>query len=190
LNNAGALHDDFWCLFLNIWIVFATLIVSGIDWMLPGTYTPTYEMCSCTLQNYSEPKKFEKTTMAVSIITLFICSFVAIIISIYKYKIKSSVQQVAPNQTHYNNKLQNKLLADLALTIGSVLLIIAASSVKYIFSSTQTPAKVDFNSQQYFNLLELPITLNSFSILFYARHASARNMIFRELKDCLIQFNE
>ncbi len=190
MKNAGSLDDDFWCLFLNIWILFATLIVSGIDWMLPGIYTLTYEMCSCTLQDYSQAKKFEKTAMAVSISSLLICSFVAIRISIYKYKIKSTVQQVAPNQTHYNNKLQNKLLADLTLTIGSVFLVIAASSVKYIFSSTQTPAKVDFNSQQYFNLLVLPITFNAFCILFYLRNASARKMIFRELNDYLIRFNQ
>ena len=32
LKNPGAIKDDFWCLFLNLWTVAATFILNGSNW--------------------------------------------------------------------------------------------------------------------------------------------------------------
>ncbi len=34
LKNPGAIKDDFWCLFLNLWTVAATFILNGSNWYL------------------------------------------------------------------------------------------------------------------------------------------------------------
>ena len=135
LKNPGSLHDDFWCFFLNIWIFFGVLLINFSNLMLPGIYNPTYEMCSCTLQDHSQPKKFEKTGIVFSLFTLLLFTFVALRINIYKHQMKSSAAPLHPNQTHH---LPNKLLADLTLTTGFSLLFAAASIVKYIVGSTHT----------------------------------------------------
>ena len=89
LKNAGSLHDDFWCLFFNIWVIFAMLLIISTDWMLPGIYTPTYEFCSCIFQDHSQPSKSDNTTMFFPLTTLFINAIASIQINIYKHKIKS-----------------------------------------------------------------------------------------------------
>jgi hypothetical protein len=142
--------------------------------MLPGIYNPTYEMCSCTLQDHSQPKKFEKTGIVFSLFTLLLFTFVAVRINIYKHQMKSS--------THH---LPNKLLADLTLTTGFSLLFAAASIVKYIVGSTHTI--VDFKTMQFVYLLALPITCISMNILFFAKNANGRKIILRELRDSLIK---
>jgi hypothetical protein len=47
LKNPGAIKDDFWSFFLNLWISSATLLVNGVNWFLPGKYASLYEVCTC-----------------------------------------------------------------------------------------------------------------------------------------------
>ncbi len=168
---------------LNIWIIFAMLLINVCNWMLPGIYTPTYEICSCTAQDYSQPQKFENTSLVLSLTTLLVFSFVAIQIHIYKRKIKSTL---APVDSHQILQIQfpNNLLADLTLTIGSVVFLMATFSTVYVIGSTHTT--VDFNLAQFIYLLILPISFISVAILFYAKNANARKIIMREFCDSFI----
>ena len=47
LKNPGAIKDDFWSLFLNIWIISSTLTVNGVNLILPGRFASLYEVCTC-----------------------------------------------------------------------------------------------------------------------------------------------
>jgi hypothetical protein len=188
LKNAGSLQDDFWCLFLNIWLIFVILLVNGSNWILPGIYTPTYEICSCISQNYGQTRKFENTAMALSLTTMIIFSFVAIRIHTFKYKLKMTVAPVGPIQNH-KSKFQNKLLADLTLTICSVLLIATTFAITYIIGSTHVTV-VDFNIIQCLYLLMMPVAFNLVTILFYAKNVNARKMILRELRTSLMHCNQ
>ena len=183
LKNAGSVHDDFWCLFINVWNVMIVLLINISNWILPGIYTPTYEICSCISQDYNLPKKFEKTAMVLSLTILLVSAFVAIQIKIYKRKIKLTVVPI--KQSHIvTNKFPNKLVVDLTLTIGSVILIMASSGIVYIIGSKHT--KVDFKILQLIYLIMMPIVFNLFSILFYAKNVNARKIIYREFVNCII----
>jgi hypothetical protein len=151
------------------------LLIISTDWMLPGIYTPTYEFCSCIFQDHSQPSKFDNTTMFFPLTTLFINAIASIQINIYKHKIKSTVVQVDPNQS-LQYKFPNKMMVDLSLTIGSVLLIMAISFFIYIISSTH--ATVDYTTVEYFYLLMMPISFNSVSVSFYLKNPNVRKIIF------------
>jgi hypothetical protein len=180
LKNAGFLHDDFWCLFLNIWMIFAMLVINGSNWFLPGIYSPISELCSCISQDYSLPRKFENTTMTILLTALFVWSFVSLRINIYKRSLEVAVAPLDPSNTQAI-KFPKKQLADLTLTIGCVLLLTMAFSIIYVFSSKNTT--VDFSVLKFFYVLILPVAFNLFSILFYAKNVKARKTLLRELRD-------
>jgi hypothetical protein len=157
------------------------LVINGSNWFLPGIYPPPYELCSCISQDYSQPRKFENTTMTILLTTLSVWCLVAVRIKIYK---RSSEVTVAPLVVPWQTlpiKLPNKLLADLALTFGCVLFLTVAFSIIYVFSSTN--ATVDFNVLKYFYILIMPVAFNLFTILFYASNATARKTLLREFYD-------
>ena len=162
-------------------------LINLSNMILPGIFNTTYEMCSCTSQDYSQPKKFENTAMVFSLTTLLIFTVTAVRIKIYKHRLKSTSAPIDPNQV-LQSKFPTKMLADLTVTIGSALLFMAASSIKYIVGSKHTT--MDLKTMHLFYLLALPITYNSFTILFYAKNAQARKTILRELKGSLIQCNQ
>jgi len=177
-KNAGLLHDDFWCLFFNMWVILSILVINGANWILPGKYSPTYEICSCISQDNTQPRKFENTAMALSLTTVLVFSFVAIQIKIYKRKLKLTVLPVAQSNSH-KSLFTNKLLIDLTLTIGSVFLLSTLFFVVYILGSTN--GKVDFNIVKYYYLLMGPIIFNLVTILFYAKNVNARKILLKEL---------
>jgi len=179
-KSAGFLHDDFWCLFINIWMIFAMLLINGSNWFLPGIYPPPYEICSCTSQDYSQPRKFEDTAMAILLTTLLVWSFVAIRVYIYKRQSEVTVAPLVPSQA-LAGQFSNKLLADLTLTIGCLILLTMTFSIIYVISSAN--ATVDFNILKYVYFLIMPVSSNLFSILFYANNAKARKTLLRELRD-------
>jgi hypothetical protein len=155
-------------------------VINGSNWFLPGIYPPPYELCSCISQDYSQPRKFENTTMTLLLITLLVWSFVAIRINIYKQSLKVTVAPLAPSQT-LAMQFPKKLLADLTLTIGCVLFLTMAFSIIYMFSSTN--ATVDFNNLKFSYFLIMPVSFNLFTILFYAKNVNARKTLLRELRD-------
>ena len=102
-------------------------------------------------------------------------------------KIKSTVVQVDPNQS-LQYKFPNKMIVDLSLTIGSVLLIMAISFFIYIISSTH--ATVDYTTVEYFYLLMMPISFNSVSVSFYLKNPNVRKIIFWECGSTFIHCNQ
>jgi hypothetical protein len=171
-------------------MIFAMLVINGSHWFLPGIYSPAYEICSCTSQDYSQPRKFENTTMTILLTAMLVWFFVAIRIKIYKRSLEVTVAPLAPSQT-LAVQFKKRLLADKTLTIGCVLFLTMAFTIIYLFSSTN--ATVDFNVLKYFYVLIMPVTFSLFSIVFYANNAKIRKNLLRELFDSfnlLIECNQ
>ena len=171
-------------------MIFAMLVINGSHWFLPGIYSPAYEICSCTSQDYSQPRKFENTTMTILLTALLVWLFAAIQIKIYKRSLEVTVAPLAPSQT-LAVQFKKRLLADKTLTIGCVLFLTMAFTIIYLFSSTN--ATVDFNVLKYFYILIMPVAFNLFTTLFYASNVTARKTLLRELSDLhnsLIECNQ
>jgi hypothetical protein len=101
-----------------------------------------------------------------------------------------TVAPLEPSQT-LANRISNKLLADLTLTFGSVLLLTMTFSIIYMLSSIN--ATIDFNILEYIYVLIMPVSFNLFSILFYADNVIARQILLREFIDScytLIEWNQ
>ncbi len=163
-------------------MIFAMLLINGTNWFLPGIYSPISELCSCISQDYSLPRKFENTTMTILLTLLFIWSFVSLRIKIYKRSLEVAVAPLEPSHT-LAIKFPEKLLADLTLTIGCVLLLTITFSIIYMFSFTNST--VEFNTLKYVYVLIMPVTFSLFTFLFYANNVKARKTLLREISDSL-----
>ena len=188
MKNAGSIQDDFWCLFLNLWNVTMVLIINSSNWILPGIYTPTYEICSRISQDYSKPQKFENTAMALSFATFLIYVFVTLRIKVFKHKTRHTIVPVEQNQI-INSNTNNKLFIDLTLSIGSVLLIMAIFVANYIISLRYPVFDFSHNTFhyvfQFYHLLMIPIVLNLFVVFFYVKNEHTKVILLRECWDVL-----
>jgi hypothetical protein len=168
-------------------MIFAMIVTIGSNWFLPGIYSLAYEICSCTSQDYSQPRKFENTTMTILLTALLVWFFLAIRIKIYKHSLKVTVAPLVPSQT-LATQFQKKLWADKTLTIGSVLFLAMTFCAIYMFSSTN--ARVDLNVLKYIYVIIMPVAFSLFSIVFYANNVQIRKTLLRELLDSLHTFIE
>ena len=164
------------------------LIINISNWILPGIYTLTYEICSCISQDHSQHIKFENTSLIISLSSLLVYAYVTVRIKIYKKKMRMTIAPVGPKQT-VNNQIQKKeLLTDLTKNIGTFLLVIAIFGFSYILSKTNPSAGLNhqsFNNIQLYYLFMIPVVLNLFVISFYARNENAKIVILRECSDTL-----
>ena len=163
------------------------IVTNGSNWFLPGIYSPAYEICSCTSQDHSQPRKFENTTITILLTTLLVWIYVAIQIKIYKYSSEVTVAPLVPSQT-LAIPFKKHLWADKTLTIGSVLFLAMTFCAIYMFSSTN--ARVDFNVLKYIYVILMPVAFSLFAIVFYANNSQIRKTLLRELLDSLHTFIE
>ena len=177
-NGAGA-NNEFWCIFINMWVFSSMLISNGVNWFLPGLYSPTYEMCACTSQDYNLPSKFDNTNSVLVLVTITAYIFVSGRIKFYKNKNKHQ-----ENQAERRTYARNKLIAELTLTIGPALLIVIVFLVHYLLgkarsniSDNQNPSYLIIHLQF---LIALPLIFNIFVIIFFIRNKDAKKVLVRE----------
>ena len=95
LKNPVAFQDDFWNLFLNIWIIGYSLITQGISFLMPGRYTLYFYICTG-----KNPLPFEKIPLK-SGLHLQILSLVMflshIFVSLKTYNYKQKIEPI-PNK--------------------------------------------------------------------------------------------
>ena len=46
LKNPGAVNDEFWCAFINIWVAVASVVYDTARFLLPGKQTFSYFTCA------------------------------------------------------------------------------------------------------------------------------------------------
>jgi hypothetical protein len=176
-NGAGA-NNEFWCIFINVWIFSAMLIVNGVNWSLPGLYGHTYEMCTCSSQDYNLPSKFDNTNSVLVLITITVYVFVSIRIKIYKNKVKPQ-----ENYTDQRPFAKKKFITDLSVTIGPALLIIIIFVVTHSLGKTRSNISNEISFYLVIHLhylVAIPLIFNIFVLLFYTKNKNIIKTLLRE----------
>ena len=179
LKNAAVVNDEFWSLFINLWNIAAMVIMNSANLFLPGLYTHAYEMCTCTLQDYNLPTKFDNTGMAVSLLTLITYVFVSVKIKLYKHSNDRPIYPIVSSKF-----TKNKLIINITLTVGPVCLMIVAFVVSYFLGKTRSGYTYSqypyYLIIQYYFLIQFPFIFHLFAILFYLRNKNATKVLVRE----------
>ena len=77
-KNAVLTNEEYWYMFINLWIFSAVIITNSVNWFLPGFYSLTYEMCTCAAQDYNQESKFERTALVSILLTMTIYVIVSV----------------------------------------------------------------------------------------------------------------
>ena len=179
LKNALLANDEYWHMFINLWVFFAIIITNGVNWFLPGLYTHTYEMCTCTAQDYNQQPKYEGTALFLTLVTMIVYAFVSVRIKVYNYKTKAVVY---PAENTILAK--KKLIADLTLTIRPAFLVTVTFLVSLVMGRTRTG--IPYNQYPYYlviymqYLIAVPIIVAIFVFLFYSNNKHVKTVLQRE----------
>ncbi len=167
LKNAVLANEEYWYLFINLWIFSAVIITNSVNWFLPGFYSLTYEMCTCSSQDYNQQSKFEKTALISTLLTVIVYVIVSVKIKLYKYKTQP-LDHPAANK----NMSKNKLIADLTLTIFPTFLIIVTFLVNLLVDRTRSG--IPYSQFPYYLIIQVqylivfPLVCTVFVAIFYA----------------------
>jgi len=192
LKNPGALNDEFWYRFLNVWICAVSVIYDSSRYILPGKMTFSYYTCSGIgpPENQDRPKRGSNMVETISLVVYILIS---VRILIHKRVSKIGPLQNSPTIT---SRFRSYILTDLDQTtiasLSSNFYIVFFLALYFSVSmKLRAMSYQDFNVYPnylylYFHqLLWTPIFTFGACALYYTSHPPLRNTVFRELRSYL-----
>jgi len=186
----GSIKDDFWCRFLNIWIVFASILYDTTRYVLPGKLTFSYYTCAGLSPELDQDMPSKRGANTIE--TLSILLYIAISLRIFIYK---RCNRVLPEQSPNakGSKHRNYALTDIekntiAGASSNFLVVFFLILYIYLFFKLKSMHHLDFNLYPnylfiYFHqLLWAGSFTFGFCILYYCTHRPLRLTVIRELK--------
>ena len=128
LKNPTVFQDDFWNLFLNIWILGFAIISQFISSQMAGRRALYYYTCSGQnpLSDQDSPIKFEYVVLLLLLLTIMIHLAISIKLYIYRKEIKMKSRSIASNNLPLKKKvfdfikIENDSLADITTSMFTV----------------------------------------------------------------------
>ena len=184
MKNPAAFNDDFWCCFINLWILAACFIPQVVLSSLPGPLPLMFYICSGTNPNLNvlhNPPVLNFPLLV--LIMLYVLSFFVFggRIFVYKYKIVEDGNSVPRNLIL--KSLEKHSLSDLTLSSCAVIGI-GTASVLYFKIRDLAPEQWNvYPNYIFFYLIHLiigPLTCIFVIALSYLRNEVMRKVILRE----------
>ena len=186
LKNPAAFRDDFWCLFISIWVKAFSLIVEIVIHNLLAHHKMNYYICSG--QDPTEDfKKPLKVYGVVEIGSVFVNVFIWLHIKVYKSKSERlTAQKSVLYKKDFLTDLKGETLASFASNLMSILGL-ALVTVSTAYHSSLKPKDIfDHKNFLFAHYLVLPgIGVIVFVLIFYFRHKPLRRVIFTEIKEII-----
>ena len=199
LKNPTIFQDDFWNLFINIWILGFVHIIQIIYYLTPGRNYLYYYICSG--QNpISDQQKTLKTDFVGQLVTGFsivIHVFIYIKIKLYKKKIKSTGFNIANAQSLKKKvndfiSVETDSLTDITTSIFSALIL--SLCVFMVIKSNKIPLQ-EFNCfpnylyEYFFRLVWPYLMVLAIVLLHYYHNPMLRETIKREYLNVVQNLN-
>lgn len=154
-------------------------VSNGVNWFLPGIYGVTYEICTCTFQDYSLQPKFDNINSVLTLVTVTVYAIVSVRIKIFNNKNKSMVH---PSENIKFGKYN--FIANITLTIGPALLLIFGFLANYFLGKTRSNISnnqyASYHAIHFQYRICLPLIFAIFVIFFYAKNKNVKNVLLRE----------
>ena len=194
VKNPSDVHDEYWCLFMNIWTLFVSLITQFVYQFLPGRNLTTIYVCTGYFDRslLHLPVKVNQFTQIFMIVLIILVVIAFTKINLYKRK--NRVETISPNAvsswTYPSNVKQmlNTSLVNLA-TIAFALILIVPSVTVPLYLSFNDPELLNLSpNYQIYHFSDhglILISMISRLAIHYVRNQVMRKTIFREIKDDL-----
>ena len=178
LKDPFNFQDDFWYLFVNVWVVSFSLATQFIYLFLPGCQPLNFSMCTglynppCLSTIPAKPNYSNPILQVFSIISHI---FVSVRIKLHKRK---------ENQEHFN--IETHSLTDYVTTISNLIVMCILALFLFLFNRVQPEKANDYPYYlivySYHMFLPFLVTF-SFHSMYYIRHPRLRKTIYSELAD-------
>ena len=190
LKNPGAVNDDFWCRFINVWVCLASFLYDGTRNILPGKLSTSYHICSGT-SPASDLEMPKKGRALVEIFTVAIYFSVMTRILIHKKgELGVPTRQSAVSRFRIED-LVNVEKSTIATASTNLIILFCFAVYIYLFGLLNTLNHQKFNEYpnnfiiMFHLLVWTPFITFVSCILYYIRHDPLRTTIIRELKNAL-----
>ena len=190
LKNPGAFKDEFWSLYVNIWVVFFSWISQIIFDVMLGTDTYHIHICTgVTPPPVNESSNLKKNLSFNNVLRLFtLLIHIIVLVRIQIYKFKESNQNAPGNKSTFTKlvNIERHSLADLTANLITVCCIIIAGVAQLQINFVEIE---DFNRyphylyEYYYRLIRPPLTAHMVVTMYYVRHHVMRQTLVREFNE-------
>ena len=189
LKNPAAFNDDFWCRFINIWILAASIISQLVLNNLPGPLPLMFHICCGTNPNIDLKKNPPLLNFPlVLLLILYVTSFLVFGGKIFWYKYRSTEDGNGMPRNVILKSLEKQSLSDLTLSTCGIFGIGSAAILYFKIRDLDPDQWNIYPNYIFIYLAQLVIgTLSSIVVisLSYARNEVMRKVMLREAKQFL-----
>lgn len=181
LKNPLAFQDEFWSLFVNIWIRLSTFIFHLALFQLPGIEASFLSICSGTKPDVDK-KKIMNSLNVNLLVPFTIINHIVVLLRIHFYKRKTiRVEQMTTrypenSATNLYDVTTSVAMAGLFLLTGSFIVL----SNKLTMEDYMQTKWFIFN--HFFFLCWPPVFFTIIGLLYYLKHEELRKFIMEEIK--------
>ena len=188
LKNPAAFQEEFWSLFINIWVVAFSWTAQFVLEVFLGCDSTPIQICmryerQVSYNCYKFPWYLRINNM-IMLASIFLYAIILVKIHIFKNG-KGNKTQTSPESKqswleYMEQQSVTDVTASLLTVIGTVLSIFATRIVNFLFSSNHTaqPSYLD----EYFNsMIRPPLTVLLLVLLYFSRHENLRKTVWREM---------
>ena len=195
LRNPAAFHDDFWCLFISIWINGFSILFQFV-WQFKAPTQPLgFYICS-GIDLAEEFKKPLDIYGSLEIFSLLLNAAIYLRIRLFKKKLQRMVQPAIESDSRKETTLIDVDKSSLASRVTtfytvtcSFLLVLNQALLNKV-----DPAKINqfpFTLYVYYIFFLSPLLMSLLAlIIYYTRHSNLRSAVLSEIKDLFISMKE
>ena len=146
LKNPNAMQDDFWKLFIVIWVIGFALLVNFTYYILPGSYPNFYYLCLGTIPKNHDYKnvKSNEPLIWLLLLTILMHIFAALRYQVYKYKEKKIFsKQITLQQKMFCLQVNQSSIVNFTTNISAVFYLLIIS---YVPNKINVTNPIEFNT--------------------------------------------
>ena len=183
LKNPAAFQDDFWHLFINLWMIFANMLIQCATMPFEFQFLPAYLACRGKSDEIQETKNV-LYFFHVQIISAVLHAFIYLRIWMFRSKARvSDITRSRNIKSLFLADLNKESLMDIAESLGFMIFLGAVATIHILivkFSESKETVRV-LNSV----LITPPLIILASAATLYWRNKQMRQWVRREIRDLI-----
>ena len=193
LKNPIRLQDEFWDIFIYVWVILFSFLGQFVGDFLPNTKPINYYICTGVPPlNHRHDVVSAKNIFVIRVSQITVLAYFVYCIRIYSYKLTHKAKSTKKSLLLAN--FEKKSLSDLTSNFGYIIIIILGSSLMRKMNSIDIRKVNEYPVYLSVYFLHLGM-VNSCAIVqcfvYYLMHPNLRATLFREIKELVgkVSFN-
>ena len=190
LRNPAGFRDDYWSVFLKLWVMlFSWISVITAEVSIQGD-SYHVQICSGFVANHL---KSQRTTLNVIVGVCTLLIHVVISVKIHLYKRKRDRREQPHSKNAWLKILEERSLSDLTTNLIVAIGIGQAAFSPIIVANIEDVTYFNvypfYLLEYYYRMIRPPLTFTLMIVIYYIRHKSFRESVYRQFQKIISEFN-